>query len=240
MVEASPALRRAQTLRLAPRTVHHYDNLDAVPQGPAIIIGNEFIDCMPIRQFVRGDKGWVERQIGLDAAGELRFGLGPPADLPGDVIPDGDSVEFAPALETLADAVARRFKAAPGRALFIDYGPDAHSPGDTLRAFRKNTQVDPLADPGGSDLTADVDFARLKRLAGAQGLAVHGPIGQGYFLNRLGAQERALALATANPARADEITAAVRKLVAAEEMGSRFKAICLAPQGTPAPAGFES
>ena len=237
-VEASPALRKVQAQRLGPWAVHHFDNIDAVPPGPAIIVGNEFIDCMPIRQFVREGNGWLERQVGLNVFGDLFFGRGPPADLPDNVIPVGDSIEFAPALETLADAIARRFRAAPGRALFIDYGADTQSPGDTLRAFQKNAQVDPLADPGASDLTADVDFPRLKRLAEAQGLAVHGPIQQGYFLDRLGAHERSRALAAANPGRADEITAAVKKLVAPEDMGSRFKAICLAPKDAAIPPGF--
>jgi SAM-dependent MidA family methyltransferase len=238
LVEASPALRRVQAERLLPRMLTYYDGLDAVPPGPAIIIGNEFLDCMAIRQFVRDGHDWRERQIGAPKTGQLAFGLGPPVELPGNLIPAGDSAELAPALETLVEALAQRFRIAPGRALFIDYGPDDHSPGDTLRAFWQGKQVNPLEDPGSADLTADVDFPRLRRLAEAQGLAVHGPIQQGYFLTRLGALERSRALATANPGRADEITAGVKKLVAPAEMGSRFKAICLSPQGAETPPGF--
>jgi SAM-dependent MidA family methyltransferase len=216
----------------------YFDGIDAVPPGPAIIVGNEFLDCMAIRQFVRDENDWRERQVGAPRSSQIAFGLSPPVELPDNVIPVGDSIEFAPALETLVETIAHRFRAAPGRALFIDYGPDTHSPGDTLRAFSKGRQVDPLADPGAADLTADVDFPRLKRLAEVQGLAVHGPIQQGYFLTRLGALERSRALASANPGRADEISAAVKKLVSPGEMGSRFKAICLSPQGAQTPPGF--
>jgi SAM-dependent MidA family methyltransferase len=238
LIEASPPLRKVQAERLSPRTPRYYDGIDAVPPGPAIIMGNEFLDCMAIRQFVRDDNDWRERQIGAPRSGKIAFGLGPPVELPDNIIPAGDSAEVAPALETLVETIAQRFRTAPGRALFIDYGPDIHSPGDTLRAFRLGKQVDPLEDPGTADLTADVDFPRLKRLAEVQGLAVHGPIQQGYFLTRLGALERSRALATANPARADEITAAVQKLVAPDAMGSRFKAVCLSPQGAETPPGF--
>jgi SAM-dependent MidA family methyltransferase len=238
LVEASPTLRKMQAERLAPRTPKYFDDIDAVPPGPSIIVGNEFLDCLAIRQFVRDRDDWRERQIGSPRSNEIAFGLSPPVELPDGLIPRGDAVELAPALETMVETVARRFKLSPGRALLIDYGPDDHSPGDTLRAFSKRKQVDPLADPGGADLTADVDFPRLRRLAGRESLAVHGPIQQGYFLTRLGALERSRALATANPGRADEITAAVKKLVAPGEMGSRFKAICLAPQGAATPPGF--
>ncbi|HVY88118.1 MAG TPA: SAM-dependent methyltransferase [Hyphomonadaceae bacterium] len=238
LIEASPALRKAQADKLRGFSMHHFDELDDVPPGPAIIIGNEFIDCMAVRQFVRDGNGWRERQVGLNAAGDLVFGAGPPADLPANAIPVGDHIEVAPALETLADSLARRLEAAPGRALLIDYGTDINSPGDTLRAYRAGKQVDPLAEPGLSDLTADVDFPRLKRLCEVERLKVHGPVQQGHFLRRLGAMERVHVLARANPGRADEITAAVQKLVAPDQMGTRFKVMALTPRDAETPPGF--
>jgi NADH dehydrogenase [ubiquinone] 1 alpha subcomplex assembly factor 7 len=238
LVEASPALREHQAELLSAYRIQHFEDLEHVPKGPTVLVANEFLDCLPVRQFVRDGNGWRERQVGFDVFKELDFGIGPPADLPPHVIPASDEVEFAVALETVVDVVARRFASHSGRALFIDYGPDDHSPGDTLRAYKAGKQVSPMAAPGTSDLTADVDFPRLAHLAEAHQLAVHGPIRQGYFLRRLGARERAMQLAGANPARSDEISAALRKLTALDEMGSRFKAICLSPKGAEAPPGF--
>ena len=238
LIEASPALRHAQRERLEPRSIRTFDELEDVPPGPSIIIGNEFLDCMSVRQFVRDGNNWRERQVGITTGDKFTFGIGPHADLPANVIPVGDFVECAPALETMIDSVARRFRKDPGRALFIDYGPSDRSPGDTLRAFRNGQQMDPLADPGFSDLTADVDFPRLRQIAESEGLMVHGPIQQGYFLTKLGALERAKSLGRANPGRAEEIAAAVRKLTAPEQMGSRFKAVCLSPHGVDPPPGF--
>jgi NADH dehydrogenase [ubiquinone] 1 alpha subcomplex assembly factor 7 len=237
-VEASPALKREQAIRLAPRKVQHFDELGDVPPGPCLILGNEFLDCMAIRQFVREGARWHERQIGLLGPDQLTFGIGPVADLPPNVTPAGDHVEVAPGLETLAESIARRFRQDAGRALFIDYGSAETSPGDTLRAFRAGKQIDPLDDPGFCDITADVDFPRFKRICESEGLMVHGPILQSYFLTRLGARERAQSLANANPGRSSEIKAAVHKLVATEEMGARFKVICLAPYGAETPPGF--
>jgi len=40
-----------------------------LPEGPAIIIGNEFLDALPIRQLVSVDGTWCERVVGVDCAG---------------------------------------------------------------------------------------------------------------------------------------------------------------------------
>ncbi len=68
---------------------------------------------------------------------------------------------------------------------------------------------------------------------------MHGPISQGYFLTRLGIRERTRNAAKANPDRAEEIAAAMRKLTMPEEMGARFRAGDLpVPAGADAPPGF--
>jgi SAM-dependent MidA family methyltransferase len=237
LVEASPALRLEQQNRLAGRKIEFFQDLEDVPPGPCIIVANEFLDCLAIRQYLRDGNGWRERAIGLKDD-ELVFGVGLSAELPPQVIPVGDQVEYAPGLDALIEMIARRFRRDPGRALLIDYGPEDRSPGDTLRAYRRGSQVDPLADPGGCDLTADVDFPRLRRLALSEGLTVHGPMRQGYFLTRLGAWERSKILGASNPARAAEIAAGVTRLTAPEDMGARFKVVCHAPHGAPTPAGF--
>ena len=36
-------------------------------RGPAIVLGNEFLDCLPVRQAIRRGDDWHERMIGLDA-----------------------------------------------------------------------------------------------------------------------------------------------------------------------------
>jgi NADH dehydrogenase [ubiquinone] 1 alpha subcomplex assembly factor 7 len=238
LVEASPALRLEQQNRLVGRRIEFFHDLEDVPPGPAIIVANEFLDCLSIRQYVRDGNGWRERAIGVNSEDRLVFGVGLSAELSPQLIPVGDQVEYAPGLDALIEMIARRFRRDPGRALIIDYGPEDRSPGDTLRAYKAGQQVDPLADPGACDLTADVDFPRLRRIALSEGLTVHGPMRQGYFLTRLGAWERSKILGKSNPARAEEIANGVTRLTSPEDMGARFKVVCLAPHGAPAPAGF--
>ncbi len=65
-----------------------------------------------------------------------------------------------------------------------------------------------------------------------------GPLAQGLFLLGLGAQARLDQLVRARPELAETLFASARRLIDPAEMGERFKAICLSPQGLPPPAGF--
>lgn len=53
-----------------------------------------------------------------------------------------------------------------------------------MEAFSGHQQVNPLNNPGLVDLTADVDFSRLKNVAGSDILSF-GPIVQNKFLENM-------------------------------------------------------
>ena len=135
--------------------------------------------------------------------------------------------------------LAARLVAAPGTALIIDYGHSESAVGDTLQAVKGHRYHDPLAEPGETDITAHVDFAVLARVAEAVGAAVHGPVGQGMFLETLGIGIRAEALAAnAGSEQTVEIAAARRRLTDAGAMGSLFKAMAVTSPGLGTPPGF--
>lgn len=82
LVETSPVLRAAQAKTLAGKAepVWH-DAVATALDGPVILVANEFLDALPIDQFVMTEHGWRERLVGLDAAGKLAFGLAREASL---------------------------------------------------------------------------------------------------------------------------------------------------------------
>ncbi len=229
LVETSPRLRAEQASRIDGATWH--DHLADLPPGPFILLANEFIDALPIRQFIRGPACWLERHVEhgafLDMPTEIDFG---PAD-PGTIRELRDP--------TLAADLGARLATTPGAALFIDYGPAESAPGDSLQALRDGKPADPLSDPGTADLTAHVDFQALARdAAGAQ---PHGPVSQGRFLIGLGLYQRCLALArTQPPLKAAAIMEAARRLAEPDRMGRLFKALALCHPGLPTPPGFET
>jgi len=86
LIELSPVLRGLQARRLSarhPGAIAWHQSLAEVPAGPAIVIGNEFLDALPIRQLVFGDGVWRERMVGSDGRDGLAFELGDVAEFAG-------------------------------------------------------------------------------------------------------------------------------------------------------------
>ena len=235
LVETSPKLRAQQAARV-PNAVWH-DALEEVPPGPFLLLANEFLDALPIRQFVRRGDGWTERFVDGGNFIERK-----PASAPdeGDA-DDGAIVEVCEPTRAIADHVARRVLRDGGAALFLDYGPAESAPGDSLQALHAGRPANPLAEGGSADLTAHVDFAALARVARSAGATVHGPAPQGLFLTRLGLFQRTGRLAqTQPPARAAALVQAAQRLAEPDRMGRLFKALAICHPDLPCPAGFET
>lgn len=244
LVEASPALRQAQSAALPTASPHWVDQVGDLPDMPLFLVANEFFDALPIRQFTRAQAGWHEHQIGLSDE-SLSLGLTPPApvaDLQHRLADTrtGDIVELCPALAPIMGEIARRIGSFGGVALVIDYG-DWRSLGDTLQAVRSHEPVSPLCAPGRADLTAHVDFEALAKVAkAASGCSVSPMIPQGVFLERLGITARAQALASPLKGAALEThIAAFRRLTHSEEMGTLFKTLGISEKGSPDIPGLQ-
>ncbi|BAU91786.1 hypothetical protein MPPM_3181 [Methylorubrum populi] len=242
LVETSPVLRRIQADRLAGIAPTFHDSVASLPDAPLLVIANEFFDALPARQFVRTERGWCERRVGLTAEGDaLAFGLDPEPDprltAPGPV----GAVLTLPSqgLAVMRD-LGRRLAAKGGALLAIDYGGDQPGFGDTFQAVAGHRYADPLNQPGEADLTLHVDFGALARAARAEGLAVLGPTTQHDFLLGLGLAARAERLkARATPDQARAIEAAAERLTDPDPrgMGALFKVLCAChPALPPLPA----
>ena len=240
LIEGSPTLRAMQAERIEGAQFH--SDLTSVPDnGPLLIVANEFLDALPIRQLVRAQTGWRERMVALEGE-DFVFAAGPnPMDdaVPGAFAdsPEGTVIETCPAAAGIVEEVARRLNAQGGIAIFIDYGHLQARTGSTLQAVRAHRKVDPLAMPGEADLTAHVDFSVLAQKASAAGLSVQTAT-QGDWLGALGMGMRARSLSEAHPDRAQDVAAAHDRLVSDEQMGALFKVMALSPKGWPQGAGF--
>lgn len=230
LVETSPVLRAMQKGRLGARVVAWHERVESLPDGPLILLGNEFLDALPIRQFIRRDGRWLERWVdgGAFAERPTEMDLGP--------APEGEVRERNEAALSLAAHLGNRLLAGGGAALFLDYGPERSAPGDSLQAMSAGSRADPLSEPGSVDLTAHVDFQAFA--AAAAGAQVQGPVPQGVFLQRLGLNARSAMLARAEPSHARAILSAAQRLTVPEAMGRLFKAIALAHPALPPLEGF--
>jgi NADH dehydrogenase [ubiquinone] 1 alpha subcomplex assembly factor 7 len=249
LVDINTPLRAGQEAALAAYKPTWHEGFDEVPDGPILLVANEFFDALPVRQFEKTPQGWCERMVGLAPDGEtLTFALSPgpspfarllPAGLrDGDLAP-GTVAEASAAAIDLADRIATRLVREGGWALIIDYGRDSAIPGGTFQALRGHCPVDPLDRPGETDLTAHVDFAALAEAAHSKGAQVFGPASQGAFLRRLGIEQRAETLkAHATPAQRAAVDAALLRLIGPEQMGTLFRVLAVGGDRSTTPAGF--
>ncbi len=250
LVEASPLLRTEQQRRLEAADPVWVTGVEEVPTGPLILVANEFLDALPIRQLVRGARHWSERGVGLGPEGDrLSFIDGAESPVIDLLVPEplrhtappGAAVEICPAALSIAATLGARLQCSPGAALFIDYGYFPSAPGPSLRGVRRHQPADPLEMPGTTDLSADVDFAAFAQTARAAGAEIWGPVPQGDFLRALGISARLAALAArATPAARQRLESGVARLLDPAQMGSLFKVVALTSPALGVPPGFDA
>lgn len=243
LVETSPSLRQRQqsTLASSGHSIHWHESVDDLPPGPTLIIANEFFDALPVRQFFATERGWCERLVGLEGD-RLIFGLKPEAEQTlGNPLRQGDILEWPSASIDILQILSRKLASDTGAALIIDYGYWGPAFGDTLQALKDHKPVDPLKDPGESDLTTHVDFHRLAQAAASETLCVHGPSTQGDFLQALGIEARASSLKKcATPTQAADIDQSLTRLTerGATGMGELFKVLAVTHKSLEAVPGL--
>ena len=241
LVETSGAMRAAQEVALAGAgcPVFWHERIEEVPDGPAIVIANEFFDCLPVRQHVFDQRTglWRERLVDFKDGG-FEFALseagidGAALGLDAHAAEDGAIAETRPGSRGVLQSLAAR---APLAALLIDYGYARPAYGDTVQAVSRHRFAGLFDAPGETDLTAHVDFPALAREAKEAGLAASGPMPMGEWLLRLGLEARVSQLMRgASGEEAARLTRGVSRLVDPAQMGALFKVLALTG-GIPVP-----
>lgn len=246
LVEINPRLRQAQAELLSGHAPQWHESLSTVPDGPVMLVANEFLDALPIRQLVFWNGAWRERLVDWSAENGFHYvvSAGPstlsfllPANLPA---AQGDVYELSPAVIAAGTEIAGRIARHGGAALIVDYGRALSMSVETLQAVRAHRTVKVLDDPGEADLSAHVDFALLNRVAREAGAAVAGPVTQGAFLGAIGIGLRAERLKRGLSAdAAAALDQAVGRLTDPGAMGQLFKVLAITSPGI-APAGLSS
>lgn len=243
LLESGRAQRHQQAERLGSFAPHFIDALDDCPRDrPVLVIGNEFFDALPIRQFFHFDGQFFERLVGVDGCDALSFVADRrPVSLRGfDPLPEGAIVEIAPAREAFLGGICELIKAAEGITLLIDYGDKHLGYGDTLQAVRQHRKAKPLDNPGTQDISSRVAFGSLAEVALKAGCHAYGPVHQAVWLERLGAEHRLSRLCdSADSDKANNLKSGLKRLMSAEAMGVLFKALAITSKPY-VPPGFLS
>ncbi len=218
LIETSPSLRTKQQDALASYNIKWHNNISDVPvDAPIIIIGNEFLDALPIQQFIMKDGECFERVVGVEG-NVLRFGLlhSPHPNFPHQ---EGSEIfELSVTREIFISDISKQIKIQSGAGVMIDYGYDEPKFGDTFQAVKNHQYADVLKDCGEVDLTSHVDFGRLKNISEQNGLSVNLQ-SQSDFLKRMGIEARATQLMH----KSHSIESGLQRLIDNDKMGQLFR-----------------
>ncbi len=251
LLEMSPVLRSLQAERLSQYDATWHDDLSTLPTDyPIIVIGNEFLDALPVRQLTWCETGWKEKTVNIDkndtlclydveAKNEVIEAL-TPFLIPPQV---GEQVEVSLEQQRLLNDLINIVLKQGGILLFVDYGFVHNVAGDTIQAVKNHSYCDLLETPGEADITAHVNFSEISQIAMKKNMMVHGPVSQGEYLKRLGISIReGLLKENATKLQQRDIEAAVKRLIGEDtknnEMGKLFKVIAFSSNSNINLAGF--
>ncbi|XP_076394555.1 protein arginine methyltransferase NDUFAF7, mitochondrial isoform X1 [Megachile rotundata] len=214
--------------------VYWYRSVMDLPKKFSIFLAHEFFDALPIHKFQKTNKGWSEVLVDIiEGSNEEKFryvlsNTATPATV---YLTDDDKrehIEVSPDTLVIINYIAEYLWEYGGFALICDYGHNGDKT-DTFRAFSQHKIYDPLVHPGSADLTADVDFAAIKKIATKNDrLISFGPVTQASFLKNLGIDVR-LDMLLKNSSQEERKRLESEYQMITNEMGTRFKVLSLFP-----------
>jgi NADH dehydrogenase [ubiquinone] 1 alpha subcomplex assembly factor 7 len=219
-----------------------FKNIYEIPDGFLMLYANEFFDALPIHQFIKIKNNWHERLIDIDSDNNLKFVYNNKPSLYEKIFPkylkNNKVIEFCPSAINIISSLTKRILASGGIVIIIDYALSDDDKFGSLQAVKGHKYIDPLSNPGNSDLSSKVNFSIISNIAKELNANVHGPIKQKTLLKNLGIDIRCQQLIKNNPRHKNNILSEYKRLTSNTEMGDLFKAIAITPKNSIKPAGF--
>ena len=196
------------------------------PPRPIFFIANEFFDALPINQFEKTSKGWLERRVGLiDDKLKLILKKNTFLKFEENHGKSGDIDEISPYANLYLKRIFSHLKEFGGGLLIFDYGPLKKKKIDTLQSIFKKKKSYFLNNLYDSDITYHVDFEKIKQQAIKSDLLFYGPITQKKFLFFNGINERFIKLSKnlQSKTQFEILNSQFTRLTDAKGMGSLIK-----------------
>jgi SAM-dependent MidA family methyltransferase len=175
LVERAAGMRAQQEAALGAGAARWVASAAELDPAPGLVVANELLDAVPVHVLAPPD----ELLVGVDGERLVEERAPAPPELlellaASGVEPRrGGRYAVRPGLDALLAELAAPLQR--GRLLLIDYGGEGAEVHDGRRAPVRSYVAgqpggDPLQAPGRQDLTADVDFGHVRRVAAALGL----------------------------------------------------------------------
>ena len=232
--EKSPLLIREQKKNIKYKKIKWIKNLKKLEKYPSIFLANEFFDAIPIKQFFKNKNNWFERFVHLISNKKAKF-LNKKVDIREierkinfKISDKQNFIEYSPlGIKYLKD-IFSFIKRNNGGLLIIDYGYFDEKMQNTLQAVYKQKYSRVLENIGYSDITYNINFYLIKKIAQNFKELNINFTSQNKFLTNLGIHQRAeIIVKNKTFLEKSDIFYRVKRLIDKKQMGDLFKVMLI-------------
>ena len=233
LIERSERLLRIQKKNLKNYKVQWISSPFKIGAGPVILIGNEFFDAIPIKQFKKVNGTIYEKFLYLDKNKKisdkfLKVNKKTNSNLKSfRTIKFNNFFEFPHEGLKFLNKVCKLIKNRGGVLLLIDYGYTTKSEINTLQSIKNHSYNNLFENITKADVSSLVNFKLLKEYFLKQKLKVSKINTQGEFLKSYGIIERANLMSKKMTFKEKtDLYYRINRLINSNQMGNLFKVIC--------------
>ena len=245
ILEKSIYLKNIQKEKLKKKNIKWLKNLNELSRNPSIFIANEFFDALPIKQFIKKNKKWYERNVEFSKFNEPKF-IDTLTDIKKlekkigfKISYKQNFIEFSPLLNKYLKTVSKKIKFNGGGLLIIDYGYFKKKMKNTLQSVLNHRYNNVLNNFGKADITYSINFNLLKKIIKKLDLKTIGTTNQKKFLINLGILKRAeMVSANMSFSKKADIYYRLKRLIHKNFMGELFKVIFVSKKNIKFNTGF--
>ena len=232
--EKSPYLIKKQKTNIKFKNIEWVAGLKKINNLPSIFLANEFFDAMPIKQFLKENDIWFEKFVHLSGDKSFRF-INKKTNIKTvekkinfKISEKQNFIEYSPlGLGYLRD-IFKLIKTNKGGLLIIDYGYFAEKMKDTLQAIYKKKYSKVLENICKSDITYNINFYLIKKIAKKFNNLDVNFTSQKKFLTSLGINQRAEIICINKTfTEKTDVFYRLKRLINENEMGDLFKVMLI-------------
>jgi len=228
--EKSPTLIKIQKKKLGKKKIVWISEIKKVKKNPAIFIGNEFFDAIPIKQFKRKKGIWFENYVNLENFNKAFFfekeinikDIEKKIDFK--ISQNQNFIECSELGLNYLRNICNIIKNNTGGLLLIDYGYTEKKMKNTLQAISNHKFANILEEIGNTDITHNINFNLYKKFTKKIGGLDVDITTQKNFLNNMGIKHRAEIISkNQNFLKKADIYYRLKRLIDEKQMGNLFK-----------------
>ena len=245
ILEKSQLLKKIQKKKLQKNKVTWINSINKIKNGSNIFMANEFFDALPVKQFIKKNNQWFEKKIKKKNANKIEF-IDVATNIKNvekkigiNLSNNQKIIEFSPLAYKYLNIISEKINNSQGGLLIIDYGYCQKKMKNSLQSVYKHKYNKILNNISNSDITHNISFFLLKKIANKLNLKVAGITSQRNFLTKLGILHRAEILAkNLEFSKKTDIYYRLKRLLHKNFMGELFKVMLITKKNIKFKMGF--